>query len=142
MGDLICIIWCLVHIMGGLIQQFNISLILKTVTEHNEDDEVTFSDVVQQDAHRKKRLSKYMSQLYFLSKYIELANDSIYNYDANMIKYNEKNRKFLPTDKCNFSHSFPKFKLLSMNACWPLWNVALKQDKRNFQEDVRIPISY
>ena len=117
MGDLICIIWCLVHIMEGLIQQFNISLTKKTVTEHNEDDEVSSSDVVQQDADRRKRLSNYMSQLYFWSKYIELANDSIYNYNAHMIKYNEQKRKLLPTDKCNFSYLVPSCNLLSMNAC-------------------------
>ena len=69
----------------------------KTVTEQNEHNEASSSDVVQQYADSRKRFSNYLSQLRFKSKGIEFANDFIYKYYANIIKDNEKESKVLPT---------------------------------------------
>ena len=43
-----------------------------------EDDEALSSDFVQQNVSRRKRFSKYLSQLHFQSKVIKFSDDFIF----------------------------------------------------------------
>ena len=71
-----------------------------------------------------KKLSKYLSQLYFQSKVIGFANSFICKYDSNIIKDNEQEIKVLPNDKYNFYNSVPLCNILSISAHEPLWHMA------------------
>ena len=65
----------------------------------HQDDEALSSYVVKQNVGRRKRFSMYLTILYFKSKFIKFSIDFIYNWDLNMITYNEEARKVLPNDK-------------------------------------------
>ena len=62
----------------------------KTVTEHIEDDDRSFSDVVQKCMDRRYILSKYLLRLSFQYKVIGFAKYFISKYNAKMIMENQQ----------------------------------------------------
>ena len=71
----------------------------------------------------------YLTILYFKSKFIKFSIDFIYNWDLNMITYNEEARKVLPNDEWTFCNSTPLCKCFNMGARAPLWHISRRKVK-------------